>query len=105
MFENEIKKYEDIRKEYHQKIADRIGKAQWMEYNEILFSANSCAIEGNSFTVDDTRKAQEWLANDVFLIIQAASFHQQKCQNHYLIANLALVGEAIILAMRTSWQK
>jgi hypothetical protein len=26
-------------------------------------------------------------------------------QNHYLIANIALVGEAIILAMRTSWQK
>ena len=59
MFENEIKEYEDIRKEYQQKIADRMGKAQWMEYNEILFSANSCAIEGNSFTVDDTRILRE----------------------------------------------
>ena len=59
MFENEIKEYEYIRKEYQQKIADRMGKAQWMEYNEILFSANSCAIEGNSFTVDDTRILRE----------------------------------------------
>ncbi len=59
MFEKEITEYEDIRKEYQQKIADRMGKTQWMEYNEILFSANSCAIEGNSFTVDDTRILRE----------------------------------------------
>ena len=55
MFEDEIKEYENIRKEYQQKIADRMGKKQWMEYNEILFSAHSCAIDGNLFTVDDTR--------------------------------------------------
>lgn len=55
MFEDEIKEYENIRKEYQQKIVDRMSKRQWMEYNEILFSAHSCAIEGNSFTVDDTR--------------------------------------------------
>ena len=59
MFEKEIKEYENIRKEYQQKIADRMGKKQWMEYNEILFSAHSCAIEGNSFTVDDTRILRE----------------------------------------------
>ena len=59
MFEKEIKEYEDIRKEYQQKIADRMGKKEWMEYNEILFSAHSCAIEGNSFTVDDTRILRE----------------------------------------------
>ena len=59
MFEKEIKEYERIRKEYQQKIADRMGKEQWMEYNEILFSAHSCAIEGNSFTVDDTRILRE----------------------------------------------
>ena len=55
MFKDEIKEYENIRKEYQQKIADRMSKRQWMEYNEILFSAHSCAIDGNSFTVDDTR--------------------------------------------------
>ena len=59
MFEKEIKEYEDIRKEYQQKIADRMGKKEWMEYNEILFSTHSCAIEGNSFTVDDTRILRE----------------------------------------------
>ena len=59
MFEKEIKEYESIRREYQQKIADRMGREQWMEYNEILFSAHSCAIEGNSFTVDDTRILRE----------------------------------------------
>ena len=55
MFEQEIEKYECIRVTYQQQVADRMGQKQWMEYNEILFSAHSCAIEGNSFTVDDTR--------------------------------------------------
>ena len=59
MFEKEIEEYERVRKEYLQKIADKMGHKQWMEYNEILFSAHSCAIEGNSFTVDDTRILRE----------------------------------------------
>lgn len=59
MFEKELREYELVRKEYQQKIADKMGKQQWMEYNEILFSAHSCAIEGNSFTVDDTRILRE----------------------------------------------
>ena len=59
MFEKNIEEYEDIRQEYQQKIADKMGEKQWMEYNEILFSAHSCAIEGNSFTVDDTRILRE----------------------------------------------
>ena len=59
MFEKEIEEYERIRKEYQQKVADKMGHKQWMEYNEILFSAYSCAIEGNSFTVDDTRILRE----------------------------------------------
>ena len=41
MFEKEIEEYERIRKEYQEKIANRMGKKQWMEYNEILFSAHS----------------------------------------------------------------
>ena len=59
MFEKDIEEYEGIRQEYQQKIADKMGEKQWMEYNEILFSAHSCAIEGNSFTVDDTRILRE----------------------------------------------
>ena len=47
MFEKMIEEYENTRLEYQQKIADRMGEKQWMEYNEILFSAHSCAIEGS----------------------------------------------------------
>ena len=59
MFKKEIAEYEALRQEYQQKVADRMGREQWMEYNEILFSAHSCAIEGNTFTVDDTRILRE----------------------------------------------
>ena len=59
MFEKEIERYEEVRKEYEQKISDRMSREAWMEYHEILFSAHSCAIEGNSFTVDDTRILRE----------------------------------------------
>ena len=59
MFDKEIEKYESVRLEYQQKIVDKMGRKQWMEYNEVLFSAHSCAIEGNSFTVDDTRILRE----------------------------------------------
>ena len=59
MFEKEIAEYERLRKDYQSKIADKMSREEWMEYNEILFSAHSCAIEGNSFTVDDTRMLRE----------------------------------------------
>ncbi|MBR1687155.1 MAG: Fic family protein [Prevotella sp.] len=59
MFETEIAAYERVRQDYQQRVADRMGREAWMEYNEILFSAHSCAIEGNSFTVDDTRLLRE----------------------------------------------
>ena len=59
MFEKEIEGYERSRREYQLKVADRMNEQQWMEYNEILFSAHSCAIEGNTFTVDDTRILRE----------------------------------------------
>ena len=59
MLENEINQYEALRKEYEEKVVRRMSHKEWMEYNEILFSAHSCAIEGNSFTVDDTRILRE----------------------------------------------
>lgn len=40
MFEKEIEEYESVRKEYQQKVADKMGREQWMEYNVILFSAH-----------------------------------------------------------------
>jgi Fic family protein len=59
MFEKEIAIYEQVRQEYQRQVVEKMSREQWMEYNEILFSAHSCAIEGNSFTVDDTRMLRE----------------------------------------------
>lgn len=59
MFEKEIKKYEQLRKDHQEKVSAKMSVKEWMEYNEILFSAHSCAIEGNSFSVDDTRILRE----------------------------------------------
>lgn len=54
-----ISRYEVVRKEYQDKICRRMSKEQYEEYSEILFSTHSCAIEGNSFTIDDTRALKE----------------------------------------------
>jgi Fic family protein len=59
MFEQEIKEYEALRHDYQQKIVVPMGKEEYGKYNEILFSTHSCAIEGNSFSVDDTRELKE----------------------------------------------
>lgn len=59
MFEQEIEKYESVLKTYRSLIIDRFDKQDFIDYNEILFSAYSCAIEGNSFSVDDTRALKE----------------------------------------------
>lgn len=59
MFDNEIQEYERLRAQYQQTVVEKMAAVDYMEYNEILFSANSCAIEGNSFTVDDTRILRE----------------------------------------------
>ena len=52
-------KYESVRKSYQQKIVERMTEEQYQSYAEVLFSTHSCAIEGNSFTVDDTRTLKE----------------------------------------------
>ena len=36
-----------------------MAPVDYMDWHEVLFSAHSCAIEGNSFTVDDTRILKE----------------------------------------------
>ena len=59
MFEKEIQEYEALLKVYREKVTDRMAMDDLKEYNEILFSANSCAIEGNSFSVNDTRELKE----------------------------------------------
>ena len=59
MYEKEITRYEHLRQKYQQQVVEKMSRQQWMEYNEILFSAHSCAIEGNTFSVDDTRILRE----------------------------------------------
>ena len=59
MFEKEIQEYERLLKVYHEKVTGRMAIADLKDYNEILFSAHSCAIEGNSFSVNDTRELKE----------------------------------------------
>lgn len=57
--ENKIALYEDTRAKYQETISDRMSTEQYQEFNEILFSTHSCSIEGNSFTVDDTKTLKE----------------------------------------------
>lgn len=59
MFEKERKEYDALLKRYNEVVVERFNAQDFTEYNEILFSAHSCAIEGNSFTVDDTRELKE----------------------------------------------
>lgn len=58
-FEKEIKEYDDLRDRYQALVVDRMDKEEYITYNEVLFSTHSCAIEGNSFSVDDTRELKE----------------------------------------------
>ena len=55
MFEQEIEKYEEAVATYMEVVAGPMGEEQYRQRAEILFSCHSCAIEGNTFTVDDTR--------------------------------------------------
>ena len=58
-FENEIRQYEDLKLQYQSLIIDKMNREEYIKYNEILFSTHSCAIEGNTFAVDDTRELKE----------------------------------------------
>lgn len=59
MFEKEIKRYERVRADYEQRIVKKMSDKDYLDWHEVLFSCHSCAIEGNSFTLDDTRVLQE----------------------------------------------
>lgn len=59
MYEDLIPQYDSLVAEYKEIVADGFSKVDFIEYNEILFSAHSCAIEGNSFSIDETRTLKE----------------------------------------------
>ncbi len=58
-FNKEIKDYEELRRKYQASIVSKMDREEYIKYNEVLFSTHSCAIEGNSFSVDDTRELKE----------------------------------------------
>jgi Fic family protein len=58
-YEQILAQYETLRLQYQSDITSKFTVSDYFEYNEILFSAHSCAIEGNSFSVDDTRELKE----------------------------------------------
>lgn len=59
MDERQIAQYDDLVAKYKQIVSEGFSRQDFIEYNEILFSAHSCAIEGNSFSVDETRTLKE----------------------------------------------
>jgi len=54
-----LSRFDALALEYRSYISDRFSVEDFREYNEILFSSHSCGIEGNSFTVDETRALKE----------------------------------------------
>lgn len=58
-FEKEINEYERLRTTYQAEVIDKMEREEYRQFNEVLFSTHSCAIEGNSFSVDDTRELKE----------------------------------------------
>ncbi len=59
MFQKEIERYERVRANYEERIVRKMSAKDYLDWHEVLFSCHSCAIEGNSFTLDDTRVLQE----------------------------------------------
>ncbi len=58
MWEKYIKEYEAICSEYQKNVIETFKK-DFDLYIENLFTAHSCAIEGNSFSVNDTHELRE----------------------------------------------
>lgn len=59
MYTEQIRKYEDLRAKYQKVVVAPMSETEYFKYAEVLFSAHSCAIEGNSFSVNDTRELKE----------------------------------------------
>lgn len=57
--EDTIKEYEKLRVEYNKNIVDSFNPSDFQDYINDMFTAHSCRIEGNSFSVNDTRALRE----------------------------------------------
>ncbi|WP_367868568.1 hypothetical protein [Pedobacter sp. WC2423] len=65
-----LRKYDLVLLEYNEIIVESFHREDYKEYNEILLSASSCAVEGNTFTVDETRKLREQYLSGLQLILK-----------------------------------
>lgn len=54
-----IDEYEELKQHYEERFVKKFSGGDLFEYNEVLLSAHSCAIEGNSFSVNDARELKE----------------------------------------------
>lgn len=52
-------KYEKLKEEYQSIIVNAFNPDDFADYTENLFTAHSCGIEGNSFSVNETRDLKE----------------------------------------------
>lgn len=59
IIETLLQEYKAISELYKRQVTAAFSRENLLEYNEILLSAHSCAIEGNSFSVNDTRELKE----------------------------------------------
>jgi len=59
MNQEKIVTFDRLAKQYGEVFSKRMAVEDYMEYTEILFSCHSCGIEGNTFTVDDTKVLKE----------------------------------------------
>ena len=54
-----LSEYNDCIETYKKKFEQKLSQKDLFEYNEVLFSTHSCAIENNTFSVNDTRALKE----------------------------------------------
>lgn len=59
VFQSSKKRYQELLPVFQEQIENKMAADDLKSFNEILFSCHSCAIEGNSYTVNDSRALYE----------------------------------------------
>ena len=59
MCEDLEKTYNELLAEYQKTVMKKMAAEDYLQYNEILFSAHSLGIEGSSYTINDTKALKE----------------------------------------------
>jgi hypothetical protein len=98
-FEKEIAEYEALRQKYQKLFVDKMDREEYIKYNEILFSTHSCAIEGNSFSIDDTRDLKEkglGMIPSGKSLLEAFEMLDHFDAYEYMIKNVGFIGYPIV---------